>query len=67
MYYHTTIIIHFPHFNQNQENSNLKQNIEIMITENQNHSYKIAFIDESNFVRERYVARRNLKIINLES
>ena len=56
MYYHTTIIIHFPHFNQNQENSSLKQNIKIMITKNQNYYYKIAFIDENNIKRERYVA-----------
>ena len=41
----------------------LEQNIEAIITENQNYYYKVIFIDEYGIEREWYVAKRNLKII----
>lgn len=42
----------------------LEQNIEAIITENQNYYYKVSFIDENGTEREGYVAKRNLKIID---
>ena len=44
----------------------LEQNIEAIITENQNYYYKVSFIDENGIEREGYVAKRNLKIIDQE-
>lgn len=44
----------------------LEQNIEAIITENQNYYYKVSFIDENGIEREGYVAKRNLKIIGYE-
>lgn len=44
----------------------LEQNIEAIITENQNYYYKVSFIDENGTEREGYVAKRNLKIIDQE-
>lgn len=44
----------------------LTQNIETIITENQNYYYKVSFIDENGIEREGYVAKRNLKIIDPE-
>lgn len=44
----------------------LEQNIEAMITENQNYYYKVSFIDENGVEQEGYVAKRNLKLINIE-
>lgn len=45
----------------------LEQNIEAIITENQNYYYKVSFIDENGIEREGYVAKRNLKIIDKEN
>lgn len=44
----------------------LKENIEVYITENTNYYYKVSFTDENGIEREGYVAKRNLKIIQEE-
>lgn len=44
----------------------LKENIEVYITENTNYYYKVSFTDENGVEREGYVAKRNLRIIQEE-
>lgn len=44
----------------------LKQNVEAIILENASYYYKVSFIDEDGNVREGYVAKKNLKILNKE-
>lgn len=43
----------------------LKENIEVAIIENTNYYYKVAFTDEDGVQREGYVAKKNLKIIEV--
>ena len=42
----------------------LKQNVEAIILENTSYYYKVSFIDEDGNVREGYVAKKNLKVLN---
>ena len=44
----------------------LKQNIEAIILENTIYYYKVSFIDENGNVREGYVAKKNLKVLDEE-
>lgn len=44
----------------------LKQNIEAIILENTIYYYKVSFIDEDGKVREGYVAKKNLKVLDEE-